>query len=335
MDLLKLLKDKADYFSTSEEHRGIASVVSHIEIAERHYEGGKSGDDYLFNDVIYRSNQAFEGALKEAYRIITGRDSTRRKPHEIEKYLEEKAVLKERVLQLFTNYRTQWRNTSTHDHTLYFSEQEAFLAIVNISAFINILLDQMLEKKAYDRTASDLKGRPTPEIPILKDKELLETAAELLKIYSVAVPGIVERAAAPGIREVELTGSLIAFINSVAVDIDVLSGFAIVTRADNRRYYADLLLQRGQEKLIIEIKKPVRGVARVLSGGTEQLLDYLTASGIAQGILYIPPTREGEELEISRLEQAIGGTVYTIMRMYPKKRLSNGNWGDPRSHPTD
>ena len=126
MDLLKLLKDKAEYFSTSEQDRGISSVVSHIEIAERHYEGGKSGDDYLFNDVVYRSNQAFEGALKEAYRIITGRDSSRITPHKIEKYLEQNNVLKERVLQLFTNNRTEWRNKSTHDYNLYFSEQEAF-----------------------------------------------------------------------------------------------------------------------------------------------------------------------------------------------------------------
>ena len=143
MNLLKLLKDKAEYFSTSENDRGISSVVSHIEIAERHYENGKLGDDYLFNDVIYRSNQAFEGALKEAYRIITGMTPNRITPHQIEKYFEENNILKERVLQLFTNYRTEWRNKSTHDYKLYFSEQEAFLAIVNISAFINILLDQM------------------------------------------------------------------------------------------------------------------------------------------------------------------------------------------------
>lgn len=72
MNLLELLKSKAAYFSVSEEDSGISSLISHIEIAERHYENGKSGDDYLFTDVIYRSNQAFEGILKEAYRIISG-----------------------------------------------------------------------------------------------------------------------------------------------------------------------------------------------------------------------------------------------------------------------
>ena len=157
MDLLKLLKGKAEYFSASEDDRGVSSVVSHIEIAERHYENGKSGDDYLFNDVIYRSNQAFEGALKEAYRIIADKNPNKITPHKIEKYFEENDVLKERVLQLFTNYRTEWRNKSTHDYKLYFSEQEAFLAIVNISAFINILLEQMVEKQAYNKESEVLK----------------------------------------------------------------------------------------------------------------------------------------------------------------------------------
>ena len=141
MDLLQSIKEKSEYFADTEEDQGVLSVVSHIEIAERHYGGGKNGDDYLYNDVIYRCNQAFEGSLKEAYRIITGNDPNKLTPHKIEKYFEQNSVLRERVLSLFTNYRTEWRNKSTHDYKLYFSEQEAFLAIVSISAFINILFD--------------------------------------------------------------------------------------------------------------------------------------------------------------------------------------------------
>lgn len=98
MDLLKLLKEKTSYFSNSIEDIGIINVVSHIEITEKHFEGGKSGEDYLFNDVIYRSNQAFEGALKEAYRIITGNDPMNITPYKIEQYFEESRILKERVL---------------------------------------------------------------------------------------------------------------------------------------------------------------------------------------------------------------------------------------------
>ncbi|GJQ50946.1 MAG: hypothetical protein HKUEN01_33320 [Candidatus Kuenenia stuttgartiensis] len=107
----------------------------------------KNGDNYLYNDVVYGCNQAFEGSLKEAYGIITGDDPNKIMPHQIEKYFEQNSVLRECVLTLFTNHRMAWRNKSTHDYKLYFSEHEAFLAIVNISEFIKILLDQMIEKR--------------------------------------------------------------------------------------------------------------------------------------------------------------------------------------------
>ncbi|MDO6687238.1 MULTISPECIES: hypothetical protein [unclassified Agarivorans] len=322
MDLLKLLKDKAEYFSTSEDDRGVSSVVTHIEIAERHYENGKSGDDYLFNDVIYRSNQAFEGALKEAYRIITGSNPNKITPHKIEKYFEENDVLKERVLQLFTNYRTEWRNKSTHDYKLYFSEQEAFLAIVNISAFINILLDQMAQKRAYDKEDNELKSSPPAKGTSSKNKPLIERVVELLISFSKEVPDKTSGSMIPRITEVELIGSLTAFLNNLAEDINVFSEYSISRKQNGRNYYADFFLQRDAEKLIIEIKNPSHGVSRILSSGTEQLLNYLTASGVTDGVLYIPPLLKNEELEISRVSKIIGDITYNLVQIYPKRRLN-------------
>lgn len=138
MDLLKLVKDKCNYFSDTSTIQGLRSIISHIEIAERHFEKGKQGEDYLFTDVIYRSNQAYEGSLKEAYRVITDNQPEKLSTFQIEKYFENGTILKDRVLALFVNYRQEWRNKSTHDYTLYFSEQEAFLAIVNVYAFVTI-----------------------------------------------------------------------------------------------------------------------------------------------------------------------------------------------------
>jgi hypothetical protein len=93
MDLLKLIKDKCNSFSDTEIFQGLESVISHIEIAERHLEMGKMGDDYLFTDVIYRTNQAFEGSLKEAYGVLAGDKSKNLTPHEIEQYLEKNNLL--------------------------------------------------------------------------------------------------------------------------------------------------------------------------------------------------------------------------------------------------
>ena len=41
MDLLKLIKEKCESFSDTEISQGLESVISHIEIAERHLEMGK------------------------------------------------------------------------------------------------------------------------------------------------------------------------------------------------------------------------------------------------------------------------------------------------------
>lgn len=317
MDLLELLNQKAKYFSSSEDDIGVASVVSHIEIAERHYENGKSGDDYLFNDVIYRTNQAYEGALKEAYRIITGNNPNRKTPNKIEKYFEESDVLKERVLKLFTNYRTEWRNKSTHDYKLYFSEQEAFLGIVNISAFINILLDQMIEKRAYDEEAEELKKSSAKRDTESKNMPILDRAIKLLLSYSKEVPKKVSESVLPRITEVELIGSLDAFLNGLAEDVQVFSEFKLSSK-DNRKYIADFLLQQNDDKLIIEIKNPSHGIKRILKSGADQLLSYLTASGVTNGILYVPPISEGKELVVEEITKEVGKTIYKMVQIYPK-----------------
>ena len=98
MDLLELIRDKCNSFSDPETAQGLVSVISHIEIAERHLDRGKKGEDYLFTDAIYRTNQAFEGSLKEAYRVLTGNQPGKLTPFKIEQYFVQNSILKERVL---------------------------------------------------------------------------------------------------------------------------------------------------------------------------------------------------------------------------------------------
>jgi hypothetical protein len=74
MDLIHLIKSKASSFDGTPSQQGIEAVIHHIEIAESHFEQGKALGEYLFTDVIYRTNQAFEGAMKEAFRVLEGSD---------------------------------------------------------------------------------------------------------------------------------------------------------------------------------------------------------------------------------------------------------------------
>jgi hypothetical protein len=81
VELRAMLSAAADHGNVE----GIAAAVRHIEVAERYLTRGRDErDEDAYNDVIYRTNQAFEGMLKEAYRVLVGGDTSKLSPHQIE-----------------------------------------------------------------------------------------------------------------------------------------------------------------------------------------------------------------------------------------------------------
>jgi hypothetical protein len=75
MDFAAIIQDKIKKINAYKEIKGISSVMTHIERALMYFENGvKKLDDEYFNDVIYRTNQAYEGILKEAYKVFTQRN---------------------------------------------------------------------------------------------------------------------------------------------------------------------------------------------------------------------------------------------------------------------
>jgi len=191
MDILETIKEKIRAIPTSELSSGVRAVISHIETAEKYFHRAKNkNEEELFTDVIYRTNHAFEGILKEAYTILTGKDASKKTPYHIEKHLSSNNVFKIRVLDLFTNYRTEWRNTSTHDYQLSFTEQETFLSIVSVSAFINILLDQMIEHISFLKERKETESRVEElksKILTYEDLSFLEKTTALLAEFSKAM----------------------------------------------------------------------------------------------------------------------------------------------------
>jgi hypothetical protein len=90
MDLRTEIENKLKQLSGHARAESIAAAVRHIVIAEDRLSRGRlDRDEDYFNDVVYRTNQAFEGILKEAYRVLTGRDVSRLTPAEIETHLTE------------------------------------------------------------------------------------------------------------------------------------------------------------------------------------------------------------------------------------------------------
>lgn len=154
-DLIATLRKKTSALPPGDHLAGLQAVLAHIESAIRHLTRGRNDEDKTaFNDALYRANQAFEGSIKEAYRVLAARNPDGLRAHEIELYLQEHGVFRQRVLALFTHYRKEWRNPSTHDHVLTFDESEAFLAITSVASFACLVIDQIAETLALSEAGN-------------------------------------------------------------------------------------------------------------------------------------------------------------------------------------
>jgi hypothetical protein len=271
-----------------------------LDRAEIYYQSGKK-DAHYYNDVVYRTNQAFEGALKEAYKVLGGKtdeETTRKTPNDIEKYFKENNVFKERVLKLFENYRQEWRNKSTHDYKLVLDEHEAFLALINVSSFVHMLLKQVQEKLAYnEEKAKEPNTQTKTQFAKTKDKKepLVEKLVKILKIFSS------ETVYSTDIKEEELMGKLYAFLEKLDPNLKVhVEPKISINEIISVR--PDFMIEYQDEKVIIEVK--VKSRQRDYKAGISQVSRYLQIAKVESGILFIAGP-DAEKRQISSSQHTI------------------------------
>lgn len=286
MDLVDTLRSKVASLEEGDYLPGLKAVLLHIETAFRHLSRGhRSSDDTAFTDAIYRTNQAFEGSVKEAYRVLAGKDPSKLTPFNIEAYLEKNNIFRSRVLGQLTTYRTEWRNPSTHDYKLDFDESEAFLAIVSVSAFACLLLDQISERLAFNRAqaaADAQKGKLEKNLEQSKGADLQTRTSELLiQFCSAQLPYHAENVVP---NETQILGALQGFFSSIAPELTVVPEARV---GIGKKYRVDLLISRGTEQVIVEVKSGrYRGNSNALVG---QLAMYMNFAGISRGIGVVVP----------------------------------------------
>lgn len=301
MDLLQALKSKIESLENGEHSSGLRSVLLHIGTAFRHLARGQSErDDTAFTDAIYRTNQAFEGSIKEAYRVLAGRDPAHVRPFDIENYLEKENIFRARVLAQFTNYRKDWRNPSTHDYKLDFDEGEAFLAIISVSAFACLLIDQISGQLAY------LKANRETEVNKVKIREsvaksgieLLDRVVTLLKEFAKLRDSNSPHPAS----ESQLIGALSGFFAAASPDLVVSVEVGLPLYPDRS---IDLVLSDGDARVAVEIKGRYSGGKEF--AGVAQVESYMEISGISSGVLLFDI--DGEEFESKELLSPHGRIV--------------------------
>lgn len=226
-------------------------MLHHIETAYKRFASGQSeGDESFFTDAIYRTNQAFEGSVKEAYRVLANKDPNKMRPFEIEQYLEEHKIFRNRILGQFTNYRTEWRNPATHDYNLSFDEAEAFLAIVSVSAFTKLLVDEIAERLSYVAVQKDVATQPVSQ----RSEAPSEPLVRLVTQAMLKFPRFYQEmhSSVPIESESQLMGALAGFLASTIPSAHTSTGRVLHAEKD---YYIDMMVISGEQKVLIELKR--------------------------------------------------------------------------------
>jgi hypothetical protein len=283
MDLIAELRRKLSTINPHDHSDGIKAAIRHIERAEHFLERGRRDQDPdFFNDVIYRTNQAFEGMLKEAYSVIEDTGATRLSTNEIEQHFLTKKRLTERVLGLFKNYRQQWRNPATHDHRLLFSEEEALLAIVSVSAFAVVLLDQIVETISFKRqravTSSNLHLIPANIQSV--GQSFTEQTVTFIKFF--LEHHLIPKEASH--NQAELIGAVSGFLAALNLNLDIRAGAGTVDRG------VDLHVARAKEVVAIQLKYG-RVKSDYIEAAVAQLRTYVSAAHANGGILVLAPSK--------------------------------------------
>nr|WP_320000705.1 hypothetical protein [uncultured Draconibacterium sp.] len=288
MDLTISIKHQIVRIKELENNLPIDLILNHLERAELLYNLAiKENDENYFTDVIYRTNQVFEGALRIAYMVLsekTEAQTLKKRTIDIEEYLTANKILKGRVLDQFSNYRTEWRNPSTHDFKLLFSESESILAVSNVSAFTYVLLNQVIQKLSYNlelRTKTKNKNK-IGEI-LNQNISPKEKLIKLLIQFNHDHKIFLNR---DYLRETEVIGALSAYLTAnetIKLETDVL------LEKSYTKARVDLTVQIENEKFIVEVKRPNSKDRAIY---IEQMLNYLSFLNLKHGILYIPNSKD-------------------------------------------
>lgn len=317
MDTQKLIEQKikvAEKFANTD---SLKAVLKHIDVAENYIILANQSDDYtedIYTDVIYRTNHAYEGILKEAYQVINPNPRANATPYNIEEFFTQEDIFNTRVVELFTRYRQDWRNPSTHDHQLFFTSQEAILATLSVSSFIIVLMDQIIEQLSHNeesRRQNEAKENlktSTQNIP-----QLIQKCEHILKKSAQISPELINAI------DAEAIGIIHSLLESTIPDSSILT--EANTQGRTRYHRPDLIIQKGDETVVIELKNShSRMPKRLLIG---QLERYIDALGIDQGIGYvIPDSQETEHTTHTRTYTTNEDPekTKTIMTLTYKKR---------------
>jgi hypothetical protein len=316
LDLLELIKNQIDTLPDSIRNTTkIPFVLTHIARAEHFLREAECiPDDQYLNDAVYRANQAFEAILKEAYKFFTDKDASRQNIFQIENYIIRKKLLNPRVTDLLKNYRTQWRNPSTHDYSLSFSQQEALVAVVSVQMFIKVLLNQIVAEIAF-RNERDRAPEPGRMSHLTLEYQKLALIDKVASICIAFAKNIGRDKMQPLHNHIQIEGALNAFILNVDPTIEVKSQIRSSGQPISIKTRPDYFISFNQEMMILELKVGYK--KNYEEDAIYRIIQYLTVFNPKQGLIFFIQPGENE-YEFIKQERTIEKEKITIALVRPK-----------------
>ena len=167
-----------------------------------------------------------------------------------------------------------------------FTEAEAFLGILSVTSFVNLLLDQMIQQAAYDREKLDTEQHALEirkHIKSIESLPLLDRTVQLLLEFSRQLRKLDPKSA--GTNESQLSGMLHAFLTSFAPEIDV--AVQPMLKDASGRISPDFILSQAGDGVLIEGTKYKRLNKKSEELKVQQILRYLRAAKISSGIMFM------------------------------------------------
>lgn len=280
-NLIASLKNKIDTLEDSISASTLSAVALHIDSAGRHLiRGQQDHDSSAYSDAVYRSNQAFDCCIKEAYRALGGRNPSAKSLSDIENYLTHHKIFRSRILKQFNDYREEWRKLANHDNPLTFDQSEAFMAIASVSSFAVLLIDQINEHRSYLK--SQARGKvyqPAQQLSVPLRADLLSKTVGLVQQFCASHAPLNDFSAK--YTEQQLIAAVQGFLSSVAPELSVMLQGNLPL---NNKYRAALIIIRGREKVLFELKhSAINENQQKLLFQTER---DMSENGIRYGILF-------------------------------------------------
>lgn len=295
-----------------------SSVIAHIERAEAFFQKAEiEKDDQYYTDVIYRTNQAYEGILRIAYMCFTGGgedDECNLSTFQIEQYLEKKQILNERIKFAFALYRKKWRNPSVHEYGLFFSKIEALLAITNVTSFVYILLNQVAERWSTRKILEMILAEEPAEYHVVREDQhdISDIVVEHLRgFHKIPKGGIVS-----GNNMSQIVGAIKGYLEGKIKGLEVITNY---NDADMVINFDNIMENNsfGQGKIILEVKNGFS--KQKLQYACNRLTKYMAQFKAKRGILYFYSDETSGEYEVNK--ESVNNQKIVIVKPYKHLQL--------------